>query len=188
MNEMDDVSLRSNASGGMGEWEPMYGFCATNVHSNEDLAKALEAVRRRVCAYGGGHGGCDCKYSRDASQQQRAGTEKTGCPELREIIHRLLHRPASFVPLSESPPRAENWPKAAELPDPDADFQAFREAAEEDAMRYAESQWEPLDISNLPSPDSYARAAVGYAILKAYLKPKASPEATSEASTQEGSS
>lgn len=77
------------------EWEPLYGFCATNKHSNEDLAKALEAVRRRICAYGG-NGRCDCKYGAHSTFTRR-GREETGCPELAELIHRLLYRPESFA-------------------------------------------------------------------------------------------
>jgi hypothetical protein len=78
------------------DWEPLYGFCSVNEHSNESLARALEAIRRRICAYGG-NGRCDCKYGRDATKQQRAGSEQTGCPELVEVIHRLLHRPETFA-------------------------------------------------------------------------------------------
>lgn len=39
-------------------WEPDYGFTMID---RVALAAALEAVRRRVCAYGG-YGRCDCKY------------------------------------------------------------------------------------------------------------------------------
>lgn len=84
----------------MEQWEPRYGFCAINKTDNVALAKALEDVRRRVCAYGGGPT-CDCKYGLTVEDKPfnvgevirgYNGSEKTGCPELREMIHRLLHR------------------------------------------------------------------------------------------------
>jgi hypothetical protein len=89
--------------------EPAYGFCQINSHSNEELAQALELVRRQICAYGGGNrgsGSCDCKYgaSIDTATARRLeyyGGEQTGCPELREVIQRLLHRPESFVGVSD---------------------------------------------------------------------------------------
>lgn len=81
------------------EWEPGYGFCDTNVTSNEELARALEAARREVCAYGSmGEQTCDCKYGvTPAHPLERRRGERTGCPELREMIHRLLYRPESFM-------------------------------------------------------------------------------------------
>jgi len=104
------------------EWEPAYGFCATNEHDRVALAMTLEALRRRVCSYGGGNR-CDCKYGlrvdrgavvhefgitppegtpTDRARSMRySGTkgnsEQTGCPELREIIHRLLHRDQPLI-------------------------------------------------------------------------------------------
>lgn len=99
-------------------WEPAYGFCAFNETDRVALAMALEALRRQVCAYGGGNR-CDCKYGmmpdiyairqefglsrgeesfepvplgRDFYRGVVAGSEQTGCPELKELIHRLLHR------------------------------------------------------------------------------------------------
>jgi hypothetical protein len=79
-------------------WEPDYGFCAMKETANVELAEALEVVRRRVCAYNIGSSErdvrCDCKYG--ASTESRRSGEKTGCPELRELINRLLYRPASF--------------------------------------------------------------------------------------------
>ena len=53
------------------------------------LASALEAIRRRVCAYGGGHPTCDCKYG--LAVGVKPGSEQTGCPELRAVIFGLLH-------------------------------------------------------------------------------------------------
>lgn len=79
------------------ENEPQYGWLRTD---KEELAKALELVRRRVCAYGGGlngHGTCDCKYGLDIDKQVSGEvdytpwSEQTGCPELRSVIHMLLH-------------------------------------------------------------------------------------------------
>lgn len=76
-------------------WEPGYGFCGTATHGNTPLAVALEVARRRVCAYGSIRDEpCDCKYG--ARPGQYAGSEATGCPELREVIHRLLYRPETF--------------------------------------------------------------------------------------------
>jgi hypothetical protein len=82
------------------DWEPGYGFCAYNLNANEDLARALEAVRRRVCAYGRGTrpgaDTCDCKYGIDPANDRGMGSEQTGCPALTEVINRLLHRPETF--------------------------------------------------------------------------------------------
>ena len=82
------------------DWEPSYGFCAYNNTDNEVMANTLEAIRRRICAYGGADT-CDCKYGLRAEGTQadwitdrpvQWHSEQTGCPELREMIHRLLHR------------------------------------------------------------------------------------------------
>jgi hypothetical protein len=74
-------------------WEPSYGFCGEAATDRVELAHSLEAVRRRVCAYMGDT--CDCKYG--LTTEARASSEHTGCPELRELIHRLLHRPESLA-------------------------------------------------------------------------------------------
>ena len=42
----------------------------------------VERVQRTLCAYGGSIP-CDCKYGGPAG---RAGSEQTGCPELRECL------------------------------------------------------------------------------------------------------
>lgn len=76
------------------DWEPSYGFCATSTQDNVALATALEAVRRRICAYGPQARTCDCKFG--ISLDGIGYSEQTGCPELREMIHRLLHRPGTF--------------------------------------------------------------------------------------------
>lgn len=62
------------------------GFAHTNPLL---LARALEAVRRRTCAYGA-HGAltCDCKYGLDENTFR--SSEQTGCPELRCVIEALL--------------------------------------------------------------------------------------------------
>jgi hypothetical protein len=80
-------------------WEPAYGFCATRDRDPRELAAALELIRRRVCAYGPNAKTCDCKYGLglrlldgDASTYSGLSSEQTGCPELRELIHKLLHR------------------------------------------------------------------------------------------------
>lgn len=81
-------------------WEPEPGFCALNENSNEELAAALEVVRRKICAYNMGTRDedvrCDCKYGATPEEARWAGSENTGCPELREVIYRLLHKPESF--------------------------------------------------------------------------------------------
>lgn len=80
------------------EWEPAYGWCATGVTSNEDLASALESVRRQVCQYGSqGDQTCDCKYGATADEDSAGNSERSGCPELRELIHRLLHLPGTLA-------------------------------------------------------------------------------------------
>jgi hypothetical protein len=82
------------------DWEPSYGFCGMRETDRIALAEALELVRRRVCAYNMGiHDGdvrCDCKYGASIKEKTSMGSERTGCPELREIINRLLHRPETL--------------------------------------------------------------------------------------------
>ena len=82
--------------------EPQYGFLSTD---REALAKALEAVRRTICGYNMSvmlddfrhDPRCDCKYGLDVdklvSGEVKYGStgEQTGCPELRSVIHMLLH-------------------------------------------------------------------------------------------------
>lgn len=83
------------------EWEPSYGFCGMAETDAVRLAEALEVVRRRICAYNLGFNNadvrCDCKYGVSVEDDARLGSEQTGCPELREIINRLLHRPETFI-------------------------------------------------------------------------------------------
>jgi hypothetical protein len=67
---------------------------------NEVLAKALEDIRRRICCYGGGTR-CDCKYGRDVTAA-RQHSEASGCPEMIEVINRLMHRPNSFAEDAET--------------------------------------------------------------------------------------
>lgn len=82
------------------DWEPASGFCALNRNSNIELAAALEVVRRKICAYNMGTRDkdvrCDCKYGATPEEARYIGSENTGCPELREVIYRLLHAPESF--------------------------------------------------------------------------------------------
>ena len=77
------------------DWEPSYGFCGLNTDPIEDLTYALELVRRRICAYNmgirQGDVSCDCKYGINENDRSM-GSEATGCPELRELINRLIHR------------------------------------------------------------------------------------------------
>lgn len=113
-----NVEDREHLLANVSEWEPSYGFCAMNETDRVALAMTLEAIRRQVCCYGGGNR-CDCKYGlrveRGAQLQEfgvapaegersiayrgiRMGSsEQTGCPELREIIHRLLHRDVPLI-------------------------------------------------------------------------------------------
>lgn len=105
--EADRVYLTENVS----EWEPSYGFCASNETDRMALAMTLEQLRRQVCCYGGGNR-CDCKYGLRVERgavlnefgvknpegtARSAGSEQTGCPELREIIHSLLHRDQPLI-------------------------------------------------------------------------------------------
>lgn len=80
--------------------EPTYGLTAGKGTDNVALAAALEHVRRRVCCYSMGHVRCDCKYGVSIEDLPPGagdklnydyGSEQTGCPELREVIYRLLH-------------------------------------------------------------------------------------------------
>jgi hypothetical protein len=77
-------------------WEPAYSFTATNDKDPHDLAAALELVRRCICGYGPNATTCDCKYGAGSELTNPEGrylnSEQTGCPELREVIHKLLHR------------------------------------------------------------------------------------------------
>lgn len=120
-----DAAERQLAMTKTSMWEPSYGFCASNETDRVALAMTLEAVRRRICAYGGGNR-CDCKYglmpdiyaevqefgikrgeksspanplaSRDFYNGTKTNNhEQTGCPELRELIHRLLHRDVPLI-------------------------------------------------------------------------------------------
>lgn len=83
--------------------EPQYGFLHN--HDKEALAQALEVVRRKICCYNiAAMTGdftqdprCDCKYGLSIDKivsgevkYSQIG-EKTGCPELRTVIHMLLH-------------------------------------------------------------------------------------------------
>ena len=77
-------------------WEPSYGFMKTD---RVVLAAALEMVRRRNCAYGPTSSTCDCKYgigkhitpAGEMYDTKVWNSEMTGCPELRSVIHMLLH-------------------------------------------------------------------------------------------------
>lgn len=82
------------------DWEPSYGFTHTDP---VQLAAALEQVRKRICAYGPDAKVCDCKYGIDqpltgwrygmskSPHGNHLSSEMTGCPELRSVIHMLLH-------------------------------------------------------------------------------------------------
>jgi hypothetical protein len=82
------------------DWEPGYGFCGMNQTDRIALAEALEVVRRLICVYNpppyDSDVRCDCKYGASVKEKQSMGSEHTGCPELREIINRLLHRPETL--------------------------------------------------------------------------------------------
>lgn len=86
--------------GGRYPWEPDYGFIMTD---QVGLAAALEAVRRRICAYGGREH-CDCKYGAGRALVTDHGTgEATGCPELRSVIWDLLHPGEAPAALLDDP-------------------------------------------------------------------------------------
>lgn len=51
----------------------------------EYIANHLEVARRRLCPYPTNGSSCDCKYGVEYGVNVRSG-EKTGCPELRELI------------------------------------------------------------------------------------------------------
>lgn len=119
-----DEAERAEAVENPSMWEPSYGFCASNESDRVVLAMTLEAIRRQVCCYGGGNR-CDCKYGlmpdiyavvnefgitrgekspqrnalagRDFYNGTKGNSEQTGCPELRELIHRLLHRDQPLI-------------------------------------------------------------------------------------------
>lgn len=62
------------------------------------LLAALEAARQAVCVYPPG-GTCDCKEGLlplAGRATTRLGTEATGCPELRTLIHRVRHLPTGL--------------------------------------------------------------------------------------------
>jgi hypothetical protein len=56
------------------------------------MAAAVEAVRRKICLYGG-HDPCDCKYGLgiEVLGGVRPNGEASGCPELRSVALELLH-------------------------------------------------------------------------------------------------
>lgn len=51
----------------------------------EAMANQLEQVRKTICPYPMSDSSCDCKYGLGYGVNVRT-SEKTGCPELREII------------------------------------------------------------------------------------------------------
>lgn len=85
----------------MNSWKDKYDCSGDfyNRTSRQELAATLEAVRRTVCAYMGDR--CDCKYGLKPGDTRfeyvQASSEQTGCPELAEVIDRLLHHPESFM-------------------------------------------------------------------------------------------
>lgn len=71
------------------KWEPKYGFLSED---RIRVASALEAVRRRICAYGPNAEHCDCKYGFGQSLVSKVqNSEMTGCPELRSAISIVLY-------------------------------------------------------------------------------------------------
>lgn len=63
------------------------GASETVTRTLDDVIEELERVRRGLCCYMGPT--CDCKYG--FPSDRAAGTEQTGCPELRDAIA-LLRR------------------------------------------------------------------------------------------------
>jgi hypothetical protein len=56
--------------------------------SQERLIAGLEELRKSVCAYGPDAVRCDCKFG-VTCPRLHAGSEQTGCPELRQVIEYL---------------------------------------------------------------------------------------------------
>ena len=66
----------------------------------EGLADALEALRKRLCAYGPDATRCDCKYllpNGAPSARVMGRSEVTGCPELRYVVDFLRNSDAEQV-------------------------------------------------------------------------------------------
>lgn len=84
-----EMELRQTDADGRHRWEPPYGFTSND---RVLLAAAVEAVRRKICAYGGPER-CDCKYGMgiEVLGGARPSGEATGCPELRSVVLELLH-------------------------------------------------------------------------------------------------
>ena len=89
---------------GLPDWAPMCtAFSRDSFVPGSDpareLAAALEMVRRRMCGYSSDDAPdvyCDCKYGigdtlTRGAPVPRLSSERTGCPELRELIRWLLH-------------------------------------------------------------------------------------------------
>lgn len=70
-------------------WVPHIGFPKTD---RILLAAALEAVRRKICAYGPEAKRCDCKYGLGLTLGgfKKLSHEDSGCPELKSVIEILL--------------------------------------------------------------------------------------------------
>lgn len=60
----------------------------TKTQRRRRLQEALEEARKKVCPYPGST--CDCKSGLVGPQHFGDTTEKTGCPEIRDMI-RLLN-------------------------------------------------------------------------------------------------
>jgi hypothetical protein len=56
--------------------------------SQERIIAGLEELRKVVCAYGPDAERCDCKFGVKYPRKY-AGSEQTGCPELRQAIEYL---------------------------------------------------------------------------------------------------
>lgn len=98
-----EAALRALTPEEIRDWEPNYGFCATRDSDPLILASALEYVRRRTCAYGPNARRCDCKQGAGKALTKGGSpdSEQTGCTELREVIHKLLHRAGPLNPSRE---------------------------------------------------------------------------------------
>jgi len=64
-----------------------------DMNKKEDAVKLLRHIRKeRVCAYMGDR--CDCKFGIDLNVKNRVmGGEKTGCPEMYQIIDIIENLP-----------------------------------------------------------------------------------------------
>ena len=63
-----------------------------NIDDREEAIEFVKFIRKnRICGYVGNR--CDCKYGIEPESSNKFGGEKTGCPELYQLISILEHIP-----------------------------------------------------------------------------------------------